>query len=128
MTDGVIQTDAIRAGAALKAFRPPEIFPERIKTLKSEAREPDSRPETEATPEKSDRPDKQAEMIRDLKRSLSVFDIEAEYYVDKSTNMKVIRIRDAQNQELIRQVPTEEFLEHARTMHKLVGLLFDEKA
>ena len=66
--------------------------------------------------------------MEELNQALNIFDIEAIYYVDDSTSLKVIQIRDAQNHELIRQMPTQEFLEHARTLHELIGLLFDEKA
>ena len=69
-----------------------------------------------------------AALMEGLNRALNVFDIEATYYVYDSTSLKVIQIRYAQDHELIRQVPTQEFLEHARTLHELIGLLFDEKA
>ena len=57
-------------------------------------------------------------------RMLEVYDIKATYYVDKITDRKVVQIRDARNDRLIRQVPSQDFLEHARTLHELMGLLF----
>ncbi len=66
-------------------------------------------------------------LMKELNRVLEVYDIDATYYVDKTTDRKVVQIRDARNGRLIRQVPSQDFLEHARTLHELMGLLFDKK-
>jgi uncharacterized FlaG/YvyC family protein len=68
-----------------------------------------------------------AALMKELNRVLEVYDIEATYYVDKTTDCKVVQIKDARNGRLIRQVPSQDFLEHTRTLHELMGLLFDEQ-
>lgn len=68
-----------------------------------------------------------ATLMKELNRVLEVYDIDATYYVDKTTDRKVVQIKDARNGRLIRQVPSQDFLEHARTLHELMGLLFDKR-
>jgi uncharacterized FlaG/YvyC family protein len=39
-----------------------------------------------------------------------------------------VEVKDAQNDEVIRQIPSEEMVELARNMERIRGILFDESA
>ncbi len=50
------------------------------------------------------------------------------FSIDEDTGKTVVKILDSQTQEVIRQFPTEEALSIARTLDKVQGLLFNDKA
>jgi len=50
------------------------------------------------------------------------------FSVDEDTGKTIIKVVDAHTEELIRQIPTEDAVELARTMDKVQGLLFNGKA
>lgn len=50
------------------------------------------------------------------------------FSVDEDTGQTIIKVMDASTQEVIRQMPTEEALNIARTLDKVQGLLFHDKA
>lgn len=49
------------------------------------------------------------------------------FSIDDSTGKTVVRISDAQTGEMIRQIPSEEMLEIARSLDKLQGMLLQEQ-
>lgn len=51
-----------------------------------------------------------------------------QFSIDKDTGITVIKVLDSQTQEVIRQIPTEEAVSIARTLDKVKGLLFSDKA
>jgi len=51
-----------------------------------------------------------------------------QFSIDKDTGITVIKVLDSQTQEVIRQIPTEEAVSIARTLDKVKGLLFNDKA
>ena len=50
------------------------------------------------------------------------------FSIDEDTGRTVIKVMDARTEEVIRQIPTEEAIEIARTLDKVQGLLFSDKA
>ncbi|SFD90622.1 flagellar protein FlaG [Nitrosomonas sp. Nm166] len=50
------------------------------------------------------------------------------FSIDEDTGRTVIKVMDAHTEEVIRQIPTEEAIEIARTLDKVQGLLFSDKA
>ncbi len=50
------------------------------------------------------------------------------FSIDEDTGITVIKVTDSQTQEVIRQIPTEEAVSLARTLDKVQGLLFSDKA
>lgn len=50
------------------------------------------------------------------------------FSVDEDTGKTIIKVMDAQTEEVIRQIPTKEAVEIARTLNKVHGLLFNDKA
>lgn len=50
------------------------------------------------------------------------------FSIDEDTGKTVVKIVDAQTQEVIRQMPSEEALSIARTLGKIQGVLFNGQA
>ncbi|MBA3756254.1 MAG: flagellar protein FlaG [Nitrosomonas sp.] len=50
------------------------------------------------------------------------------FSIDEDTGRTIIKVMDAHTEEVIRQIPTEEAIEIARTLDKVQGLLFNDKA
>ena len=50
------------------------------------------------------------------------------FSIDEDTGRTIIKVMDARTEEVIRQIPTEEAIEIARTLDKVQGLLFSDKA
>ncbi|PXW87303.1 flagellar protein FlaG [Nitrosomonas sp. Nm84] len=50
------------------------------------------------------------------------------FSIDEDTGRTVIKVMDAHTEEIIRQIPTKEAIEIARTLDKVQGLLFSDKA
>lgn len=50
------------------------------------------------------------------------------FSIDEETGKTIIKVMDAHTEEIIRQIPTEEAIEIARTLDKAQGLLFNGKA
>ena len=50
------------------------------------------------------------------------------FSIDEDTGKTIIKVVDAHTDEVIRQFPTEEAIEIARTLDKVQGLLFNDKA
>lgn len=50
------------------------------------------------------------------------------FSIDDDTGKTIVKIIDSQTQEIIRQFPSEEAISIARTLDKVQGLLFSDKA
>ena len=50
------------------------------------------------------------------------------FTIDSDTGKTVVKVLDSQTQEVIRQFPSEEAISIARTLDKVQGLLFSDKA
>lgn len=50
------------------------------------------------------------------------------FSIDDSTGKTIVRITDAETGDMIRQIPSEEMLEIARSLDKLQGMLLRQKA
>ncbi len=50
------------------------------------------------------------------------------FSIDEDTGKTIIKVMDAHTDEIIRQIPTEKAIEIARTLDKIQGLLFNDKA
>lgn len=50
------------------------------------------------------------------------------FLIDEDTGKTIIKVMDVRTEEVIRQIPTEEAIEIARTLDKVQGLLFSDKA
>lgn len=50
------------------------------------------------------------------------------FSIDEDTGRTIIKVMDAHTEEVIRQIPTKEAIEIARTLDRVQGLLFSDKA
>ena len=50
------------------------------------------------------------------------------FSIDEDTGKTIIKVVDTHTDEVIRQFPTEQAIEIARTLDKVQGLLFNDKA
>lgn len=50
------------------------------------------------------------------------------FSIDEDTGKTIIKVMDVHTEEIIRQIPSEEAVEIARTLDKVQGLLFNGKA
>ncbi len=56
-----------------------------------------------------------------------IFRGEAEFKIDKDTNMVIIKIKDPDTGEIIRQIPPELAVKLAKNIQELLGVLMDER-
>lgn len=79
-------------------------------------------------PQQKENSSEQIEVFKDsLERLKKIFRGEAEFKIDKDTNMVVIKIKDPESGEIIRQIPPELALKLAKNIQELLGVLMDER-
>ncbi len=70
--------------------------------------------------------------LDDLKKSLEKIKTflrsEAEFKIDRDLNMIIIKIKNVDTGEVIRQIPPEVAVKIAKNLQELIGILFDERA
>ncbi|WP_041081082.1 flagellar protein FlaG [Thermotoga profunda] len=70
--------------------------------------------------------------IEDLKKSFekikTFLKSEAEFTIDRELNMIIIKIKNIDTGEIIRQIPPEVAVKIAKNLQELIGILFDERA
>ena len=72
-------------------------------------------------------PEQVAEAIATANKALQSISSSVEFSLDSSTGKTVIRIVDSGNQQVIRQIPSEEMLAIARAVDRLQGLLLRQR-
>ena len=65
---------------------------------------------------------------RKLEKFKEVMKSEAEFKIDRKTGMVIVKIKDRETGEVIRQIPPEVVVKLAKTIEEFLGLLFDERA
>lgn len=76
----------------------------------------------------SKRKDEDLEIFKEnFEKLKKIFRGEAEFRIDKDTNMVVIKIKDPETGEVIRQIPPELALKLAKKIQELLGVLMDER-
>ncbi len=84
--------------------------------------------EDQAAPENK----KIEETLDDLKKSLekirNFLRAEAQFTIDRELNMIIIKIKNVDTGEIIRQIPPEVAVKIAKNLQELIGVLFDERA
>ena len=70
-------------------------------------------------------------ILKDFKKKLEklriIFRGEAEFSIDRESNMIIVRIKDKETGEIIRQIPPEVVLKIAKSIEEFLGLLLDER-
>jgi flagellar protein FlaG len=79
--------------------------------------------------EKDKKPDKQKlnEVVKNMNDFLQMVRRTLQFSVDDESGEMVIQIKDAETNQVIRQIPSEEMIKLAKQMDKLKGLLFEDK-
>jgi len=71
-------------------------------------------------------------ILKDFKKKLEklklIFRGKAEFSIDRDTNMVIVKIKDKETGEIIRQIPPEVVLKIAKSIEEFLGLLLDERA
>ena len=63
-----------------------------------------------------------------IKATVSSLAQDLHFSIDEDTGITVVKVMDSQTDEVIRQIPSEEAIAIARTLDKVQGLLFSDKA
>jgi len=67
-----------------------------------------------------------AEKVADVQKSLDIVqDTELQFSIHEATGEEIIIVSDKSSGELIREIPSEEFLDLAAKIDQMVGLIFD---
>ena len=66
--------------------------------------------------------------VSELQRKAQSFSPNLRFSVDRDTGRTVVKVTDANTQELIRQIPAEEVLQLAKEIDRMQGLLFNKEA
>ena len=81
---------------------------------------------SQATPQPTQKEIRQA--VDELQRKARSFSPDLRFSVDHDTGRTVVRVTDANTQEVIRQIPAEEVLRLAKEIDRMQGLLFNKEA
>lgn len=66
--------------------------------------------------------------VDELQRKAQSYSPNLRFSVDRDTGRTVVRVTDANTQEVIRQIPAEEVLQLAKELDRMQGLLFNKDA
>ncbi len=66
-------------------------------------------------------------VIKEMNQFIQIFNAKIAFEIDKDTKKTVLKIIDAQTNEIIRQIPPEELLKISRRISELLGLIINEK-
>ena len=68
-----------------------------------------------------------AQAVKDINKAMEDMSQGLEFSVDSDTDRTVVKIIDKQTKDVIRQIPTEETLQIAKSLDKASGLLIRQK-
>jgi len=74
------------------------------------------------------KPQEVKESVEKINKTIQAMGHNLQFSVDETTKMNVVKVVDVETKDVIRQIPSEEVLAIAKTLDKLQGLLFKEKA
>lgn len=73
-------------------------------------------------------PSKAMESFKKMLEKLSrFFKTEAQFTIERELNMIIVKIKDIETGEIVRQIPSEVAVRIAKNLQELIGILFDEK-
>ncbi|HNO74392.1 MAG TPA: flagellar protein FlaG [Nitrosomonas mobilis] len=73
-------------------------------------------------------PEKVEDAVKQIEQFTQSVAQNLKFSIDEDTGKTVVKIMDSQTNELIRQIPSEEAINIARTLGKIEGLLFNDQA
>jgi len=117
---GVVRSDAVNVSAAVD------------KVLNNQQEMPannsyNSDVKLDKSPSREDLQDVLDVFKKKLEKFKLVVNTEAEFKIDRDTGMIVVKIKDKDTGEVIRQIPPEVMVKLAKTIDEFLGLLFDER-
>lgn len=73
-------------------------------------------------------PSKAMESFKKMLEKLSrFFKTEAQFTIEREPNIIIVKIKDIETGEIVRQIPPEVAVRIAKNLQELIGILFDEK-
>lgn len=66
--------------------------------------------------------------VQEIQEAADILGHNLRFSIDEETGKSIIKVLDAHTDEVIRQFPTEEAIEIARSLDKMQGLLLNDKA
>ena len=66
--------------------------------------------------------------VQDINKTIQAASQNLEFSVDQDAHQVIVKVIDQQTREVLRQIPTEEVLEIAKSLDKLQGLLIKQTA
>lgn len=72
--------------------------------------------------------DQVKQAVQDIQGTVDNLAHNLRFSIDEDTGKTIIKVMDIHTEEVIRQIPSEEAVEIARTLDKVQGLLFNGKA
>jgi flagellar protein FlaG len=109
------QTDSPKAAVN----RESELTKEQVKQADAQAPPQDAPHEDE---------DRLAEMVSDLGNLVRSLHRELQFTVDKESGETVIKVVDKETDEVIRQIPSQEFMELRKRLEDSAGIIFQDSA
>jgi flagellar protein FlaG len=109
------QTDSARSAAN----RESELAREKVRQAEAQAPPKD-------TPDEDD--DRLAAMVSDLGNLVRSLHRELRFTVDKESGETVIKVVDKETDEVIRQIPSQEFMELRQRLEDTAGIIFQDSA
>lgn len=73
-------------------------------------------------------PEKVEDAVKQIEQFTQSVAQNLKFSIDEDTGKTVVKIMDSQTNELIRQIPSEEAINIARTLGKIEGVLFNDQA
>lgn len=69
-----------------------------------------------------------AQAVVQANRAMTAIGASVQFFVDPDTEITVVKIVDTENNEVLRQVPSQEMLDIARALDRLQGMLVRDQA
>lgn len=111
-------------GAKLQAVQPlPDVAARQAKAT----RQPQGMLPEQPRPEETT-PEGMLDAVEDVNKILQYMNDRLEFSVHEATNRIMVRVWDRQTDEIIREIPPEQFLDLVAKLQELVGLLVDKRA
>lgn len=95
--------------------------------VSSQAVQPIAAAETSAA-SRSTKSDELKSAVEKISKAVSAFTSELSFSIDKDLGVSVVKVIDKQSNEVIRQIPSEEVLNIAKGLDKVLGVLLEQQA
>ena len=107
----------------------PEVAP--VQPLRPQSGQAGSQPGTTgqgAKPATPPEPGQVREAVQSVNEALKTLSKQIEFSMDQDTGTTVVKVVDQETHEVLRQIPSEEMLNIAKSLDHLVGMLVRDKA